>query len=80
MLIFQRRNDRRPIVIVKESLLGNTTMEGTIYAKWGHLVLACNGTLQTRIAVGSLRFANVLETRIAPDDLMPAAEDVYLVE
>jgi hypothetical protein len=80
MLIYQRRDDRRPIVIVKQSLIGSASMAGTIYAKWGHLLLTCNGTLETRIAVGSLRFANVLQCTIAPGTLMPPAKDVYLVE
>jgi hypothetical protein len=80
MLIYQRRQDRRPIVIAGEQLLGTGNFSGTIYAKWGQILFAANGTYDLRIVGGTVRFINVLGATIAPTNLLPAAKDVYLVE
>jgi len=80
MLIYQRRRDRRPIVIVQQGLLGNASMSGNVYAKWSHVVLTANGTLNSAFACGSLRVLNVLDLRLAPLDPLPPAYDVFLVE
>ena len=47
LLIYQRRQDFRPIAVVCQNLIGSTTIAGTIYAKWGpvsytHLTLPTN--------------------------------------
>src|SRR5690606_15384304 len=36
MLLYQQRQDRRPIVIEAQQLLGGGSLSGTIYTKWGH--------------------------------------------
>ena len=38
MLIYQRRLDRRPIIIEAQQLLGSGDISGTIYAKWAHTI------------------------------------------
>lgn len=80
VLIYQRRIDRRPIVLADQSLLLAGTLSGTIYAKYAQVVFACNGTFDMRFVCGSMRFANLLQTTIAPTQLLPPAQDVYLVE
>lgn len=80
LLFYQRRADRRPILIVQESLLGNASFSGNVYAKWGHVVLAGLGTYRCAFACGSLRVLDVLDCRIDPLRPLPAARDVYLVE
>lgn len=80
MMIYQRRHDRRPIVLVQENLLGPGTISGTIYSKWGHLLLAGKGNLDIRIAAGTLRLLALLDMEIAPSWKLDPAYDVYLVE
>jgi hypothetical protein len=80
MLIYQRRHDRRPIILVQENLIGAGQLRGTIYSKWGHLVLAGKGTYEARIVVGTLRLLALLDMNVQPGELLPPAEDVYLVE
>ncbi len=80
MLIFQRRGDRRIMVISRDALLSDSLFSGTVYAKWGDVVFAGMGTVQARFVVGSLRVANVLECTIAPTSLLPSAKDVFLVQ
>jgi Flp pilus assembly protein TadG len=80
MLIYQRRHDRRQIVLLQEDLLGNGTLRGTIYSKWGHLVFAGKGTYDARFVVGTVRFVALLNMTINPTATLPAAQDVYLVE
>jgi hypothetical protein len=80
ILIYQRRNDRRPILIVQQGLLGSSSMSGNVYAKWAHVVLTANGTLHSAIACGSLRVLSVLDLRLDPVDPLPPARDVFLVE
>jgi len=80
VLIYQRRADRRIIVISRDTLLAGNEFGGTIYAKWGHLVLAGSGTFDTRFVVGSMRFVNVIHASIEPTQLLTPATDVFLVE
>src|SRR6185503_14119148 len=80
VLIYQRRHDRRPIILVQENILGAGQMRGTIYSKWGHVVLAGKGTYETRFVVGTLRLFALLDMDVQPSGLLPPANDVYLVE
>lgn len=85
MTIYQRRTDRRPIVVVPLDLLGavlggSSTISGTVYAKWGHVILAGSGTYDARVVAGTARVVCVTDVTLAPNDLLPPAEDVYLVE
>ncbi|MDP1797097.1 MAG: pilus assembly protein TadG-related protein [Planctomycetaceae bacterium] len=80
LLIFQRRADRRILVIARDALLSDSVFNGTVYAKWGDTVFAGMGTVQARFVVGSLRFANLLDCTIAPTSLLPPAQDVFLVQ
>jgi hypothetical protein len=81
MLIYQQRQDRRPIIIEAQHLLGGGSLSGTIYSKWGHtLFLAGAGSYDLRFVTGTLRIVTVTDTTIAPQRLLPAARDVLLVE
>lgn len=80
LLLYQRRNDFRPIAIVNQTLIGGAAIRGTIYAKWGHVIFAADGTYDVRIVAGSLRLAAVLSLAFTPSQLLPPAQDVYLVE
>lgn len=80
MLIFQRRHDRRPIVLVQEALLGNGQYSGTTYSKWGHVLLAGLGDYDARFVCGTMRMLAILDLDINPSTLLPPAEDVFLVE
>jgi Flp pilus assembly protein TadG len=80
VLIFQRRQDRRPIVLMNDVLLGGDDFHGVIYAKWGHVILSGSGFEQTRVVSGTLRMITILPSTIAPDTLLPPARDVFLVE
>lgn len=81
MLIFQRRIDRRPIVIEAQQLLGGGHISGTIYAKWAHVTfLAGAGSYDLRFVAGTMRVLTLLETTIAPTTLLPPAKDVFLLE
>lgn len=80
MMIYQRRADRRPIVLVQENLLGAGQLRGTVYSKWGHVILAGKGTYDARFVTGTMRIIALLDMQISPATLLPAAQDVYLVE
>lgn len=79
MLVYQRRASRRPIVVVS-MLGGGEDVRGTIYSKWGHVVLATYGETNSRIVAGTVRLVTVLSMTIAPYTLLPPAEDVFLLE
>jgi hypothetical protein len=80
MLIFQRRLDRRPIILEAQQLVGGQ-IHGTVYAKWAHVTfLGGGGSYDLKFVCGSLRIATVLNTIIAPTDLLPPAQDVFLLE
>jgi Flp pilus assembly protein TadG len=80
MLLMQRRQDRRPIVFLRQSLLGDVNVAGNVYAKWGHVVLAGNGTYRSAFVCGSLRVLDLLNCQISPANPLPAATDVFLLE
>lgn len=80
MLIFQRRHDRRPILIVQEAILGSMHFAGNIYSKWGNLALVGNGTYESAFVVGSFRAVVTFQTNINPSVPMDPAYDVFLVE
>jgi hypothetical protein len=79
LVVFQRRRDRRPVAIVT-SLLASPGVEGTVYAKWGHVILASRGTVDASFVAGTVRIVTALPTTIAPSRLLPPAEDVFLLE
>ena len=80
LIIYQRRADYSPIAIVQSSLLGAVPFSGGIYAKWGQVLFAGSGTYSVSIVAGTVRLVNVLGMTLAPTALLPAAQDVYLVE
>ncbi len=80
MLLMQRRLDRRPILLIRQSLLGNVDLAGNFYAKWGHIILTGNGAFRSAFVCGSLRLLDVLNCQITPTTPLPAARDVFLVE
>jgi Flp pilus assembly protein TadG len=81
MLLYQRRLDRRPIVIAATKLVGGGDISGTIYSKWGHVIfLGGAGSYDLRLVSGTLRVLTVFNTTIAPSRLLPAAQDVLLAE
>lgn len=81
MLIYQSRQDRRPIVLVQEGLLSPGAFRGTVYSKWGHLILVgANADLDARFVVGTMRIVTVLNMKISPSIPLPPAYDIYLME
>jgi hypothetical protein len=80
MLIYQRRADRRPIVLVNNLLLGGDDFNGVVYAKWGHVILSGSGFRETRVVAGTLRLITITTSEFAPSNPLPPAEDVFLVE
>ncbi|WP_236696251.1 pilus assembly protein TadG-related protein [Rhodopirellula islandica] len=81
MLIFQHPTDRRPIVMECQQLIGNNDLAGTIYAKWGHVLLVgAAAEYDLKIAAGTARVVTLGTTRLAPKNLFSAAQDVFLVE
>ena len=80
MIIYQHRQDYRPIVVSYQALLGNAAFQGVVYAKWGHFLFAGDGTLNMSIVAGTTRLVPALGLTIQPVSLLPPANDVYLVE
>lgn len=81
MLIYQRRLDRRPIIIEAQHLLGGGDISGTIYAKWAHVIFVGGAaTYDLRFVAGTMRVVTAFDTTLAPSELFPPAEDVYLLE
>ncbi len=81
MLIFQDRNDRRPILLEAQHLIGSTKLQGTIYAKWGHVsFVGGQGIYDFKTVSGSARFVTVGNTVIAPSELLKPSQDVVLVD
>jgi hypothetical protein len=80
MLIYQRRQDRQPIVLTQENLINAGTINGTVYAKWGHVILAGIGTYDVNVVAGTMRLIALSNLNIKPTILFPPAKDVYLVE
>jgi hypothetical protein len=80
MLVYQRRTSRRPVVVASLLGSGGEDVRGTLYAKWGHIVLATYGETNSRIVAGTVRIVTDLSLTINPYTLLPPAEDVYLLE
>jgi len=80
MLIYQRRMDRRPIVVVHQGLLGGGSVAGRMYAKWGHVLFLGAGTYDVAIVAGTVRLVTAIGMTISPSAPLPPAQDVYLVE
>ena len=80
VLFFQRRHDRRPIVVVQQLSGGPHTWSGSVYAKWGHLMLAGTGTMEINAVVGTMRAAAIGDIRITPSEPLPPSFEVFLVE
>jgi len=80
MLIYQRRQDRRPIVIAADAILGTGQFSGTLYAKWGQILFQGQGTYDVKLVGGTVRFLDVLGLTIKPTVLLDPARDVFLVE
>lgn len=80
VLLYQRRADRRPIVLLHEKLILGGDIAGTIYAKWGHVTFIGSGNYDLRFVAGTVRLATVLQMTIEPSEMLPAAQDVFLVE
>jgi Flp pilus assembly protein TadG len=79
-IIYQRRRDYRPIVVVHQDALLGGSFAGTVYAKWGHLAFLGTTTYDSRFVTGSARLVAVANMTIAPGVLLPPARDVFLVE
>lgn len=80
MLMYQRRKDRRPILVLNVALLGAQQFAGNVYSKWGNVILAGMGTYNSAFAVGGMRILDVIDCRIEPTTPLAPAYDVYLVE
>jgi Flp pilus assembly protein TadG len=80
LLFYQRRVDRRPIVLADETLILGGTLSGTLYAKYGQTIFAASGTYNLKFATGSMLCLSVLQCTLSPSQLMPPAMDVYLVQ
>ena len=80
LLFYQRRVDRRPIILADETLVLGGTLSGAVYSKYGQLIFAANGNYNLKFAVGSALFLNALQCTLAPTQLLPPATDVYLVQ
>ncbi len=80
MVIYQARHDRRPVIVAHSGLLGAASFSGTVYAKYGHVILAGNGTYNARFVAGTMRVITIADTMINPAQLLPPAQDVFLVE
>jgi hypothetical protein len=80
LLIYQRRVDRRPIILADETIVLGGTLSGAVYAKYAQAIFAANGTYDLKFVVGSMAFANVLQCTLNPSQLLPPAQDVFLME
>jgi Flp pilus assembly protein TadG len=80
IILFQRRFDRRPIVLVQQQLLGGGSFTGGVYAKWGHVMLVGEGTFNVSVVSGTMRVVELLNCTIAPPSLLPPVQEVFLVE
>ncbi len=80
LLIYQRRVDQRPIILADETIILGGSLSGTVYAKYAQAVFAAYGTYDLKFVVGSMAFANILQCTLNPSQLLPPAQDVFLVE
>ncbi|HXY33717.1 MAG TPA: pilus assembly protein TadG-related protein [Planctomycetaceae bacterium] len=81
LLIYQRRIDRRPIVLADETLILGGALSGSVYSKYGQAIFAANGTFTLQFVTGSLLCLNALQCKLTPAaQPLPPAMDVYLVQ
>jgi hypothetical protein len=80
MLLFQRREDYNPIVIVQSILVGSASFSGALYAKWGSVLFEGSGTYNVQIVAGTAALVPLMGMTFSPSTLLPPAQDVYLVE
>jgi hypothetical protein len=80
MVIYQRRQDRRPIAIEHQNLVGSGSFSGVVYGKWAHVSFVGNGTYNTRFVCGTMRVSTLFDSTLAPTVKFPPAKDVLLVE
>ncbi|HWB12207.1 MAG TPA: pilus assembly protein TadG-related protein [Pirellulales bacterium] len=80
IVIFQRRFDRRPVILVQQQLVGGGSFTGSIYAKWAHVMLVGEGTFNVSVVAGTMRVVELLTCTIAPPSLLPPVQEVFLVE
>jgi hypothetical protein len=80
MVLFQRRFDRRPVVLLQQQLVGASSFSGAVYAKWGHVMLVGDQTMYVSVAAGTMRVVSILNLTINPPSLMPPVQEVFLVE
>ncbi len=80
MVLFQRRQDRRPMVIAQPSAIPGGGFSGRTYAKWGHVTLVASGQYDATFATGTMRVVTALASEITPSSPLPPATDVVLVE
>jgi len=80
LTIYQRRADRRPIVLADPALLGAGAFSGGVYAKWGHVIFAGSGSYDATLVTGTLRIVAAGNIALNPTSPLPPAQDVFLVE
>jgi hypothetical protein len=80
MVIYQRRQDRRPIVIAHQNLIGSGSFSGAVYGKWAHVLFVGNGTYDARFVCGTMRVLTLFDSTLAPSRSFPPAKDILLVE
>jgi hypothetical protein len=78
--LFQRRFDRRPVILVQQQLMGGGSFSGSIYAKWAQVMLVGEGTFNVSVVAGTMRVVELLDCSIAPPTLLPPVQEVFLVE
>ncbi len=81
LLLYQRRQSRKPIVLVAAGLLVlDADVSGSLYSKWGQVLFVAEGTYDLTFACGTLRVVNALSCNLVPSNPLPPASDIYLVE
>jgi hypothetical protein len=81
LVLYQRRNDRRPIVIAATQLVGGGQISGIVYNKWGHVAfVGGSGSYDLSFVCGTMRVVTAFDTTLAPTEKLPPAKDVFLVE
>ena len=80
MLIYQRRHDRRPIVLVTLDPLIGGELSGRVYGKWASILFAGRGEHALTLSAGTVRFVNVTGVTLRPLNPLPPPTEVFLVE
>ena len=77
MLIYQRRSDACPVVVVHSSLIGAGSFGGTLYAKWGSSCCSPPQEPMTcRIVAGTVGLVTATGMTFSPTTLLAPAMDV----